>query len=194
MKPLLAFLLGAVLVLVAGGQQASSASPASKPEPSSELAEHYRLMAEQEKFQKRFIAMLPSLRIDRLYYLDPMANPADAPGKGFHNVPVVMEGNSQLPEKANQELVVSLRKIIESAPEYAAVCFDPHHAAVLTNGAERFDVVVCFECGNYRIFSPEGNWLLAGSFDVGEEEVWDAAFREGGMTRPARDASIELNE
>lgn len=183
------FLLGAALVLVACGQQASIASPTAKPEPSPELEEHYRLMAEQAKFQKRFMAVLPSLRIDRLYYLDPMANPAYAPGKEFHNVAVAMESNSPLPEKVNQELLVSLRKIIESTPEYAAACCDPHHAAVLTNGAERFDVVVCFECGNYRIFSPDGNWLLAGSFDVGGEELWDAAFAEGGLTRPARDAS-----
>ncbi len=163
---------------------------ASAPKPvDPKLAEHYRLMAEQAKFKKKFLAALPNLQVDRLYYIDPMAGRGTVSAdKEIQGYSVVSQAKVSRTQSSSSILQDSLRKIIKSSPDYGAACFDPHHVVTLSDGNEQFDAVVCFDCGNYRIFSPSGDWLLAGSFDVGEESKWDQAFATAGLKREPHDA------
>src|SRR5690606_30040799 len=133
---------------------------------------------------------LPKMQVERLYYIDSMADQGTAPAKDqVQGYIVLSQAKASSTQSSSGALQDSLRKIIESSPEYAAACFDPHHVVTLSDGKEQFDAVVCFDCGNYRIFSPKGDWLLAGSFDVGEEPTWDKIFSAAGLERPPHDAN-----
>ncbi len=156
------------------------------------MAEHLRLMAEQAIFQKRFLAALPHLKVDRLYYIGMDAQRESTPESNqIQGYAILAQAKVSDRQSSLGVLQGSLLKIIESQPEYAAACFDPHHVLVLSDGKEEFHVIICFDCGNYRIFSPKGDWLLAGSFNVGEEQVWDRAFAEAGLTRPASEEGTQ---
>lgn len=67
----------------------------------------------------------------------------------------------------------------------APMCaFQPRHALTLSDGTHRYDVLVCFACGQYEIYE-QGELLHADDFTTTKDEDWDTAFQLAGLRQPA---------
>jgi hypothetical protein len=88
---------------------------------------------------------------------------------------------------AQNVLKVGLRDILKSEIPVGGptlMCgFIPHHGLVLTDGKQRFDVLICFECGEYQIFVSEEQ-ILSDHFTLATRAVWDRAYAAAGLIQP----------
>jgi hypothetical protein len=73
-----------------------------------------------------------------------------------------------------------MRVIVDSPTDSMAACFEPHHGMTLADGKRTFDVVLCFKCSRYIVYTPDGKVAWGGSFTTARTEfpVWDRIFRE----------------
>jgi hypothetical protein len=154
-----------------------------------DAAEDWRLadarrQAAREDFGKRLL----TLKTTRLFRIDPVDGyPLVAEGGArwllprFHGWGAAA---SAAPADANSEAAIShsLARIVSAHKEGQDACFSPHHGLTLTNGRERFDVLLCFECSQYIVFTPEGQTVFSDSFNARyEKETWERVFRAAGL-------------
>ncbi len=146
------------------------------------LVQHELAMAKQDAFRKRFLADLPSMRVERMHYIDPSVDQEMESADRIHGYRVTGQA-APADASAATALKEGLREIVASRPKYAAACFDPHHALTLSDRGDRYHVLVCFDCGNFLILSGDGAVLLSESFGGIEERTWDGIFAGAGLKR-----------
>lgn len=185
------FLCGCLtaLALLTGMLPALAADPAREQEMRVLFEQVDRTHAERlAKDEQRFIDYLPALTIERLYLLMPERNPGDVPGAAlFRDWVIAAEGDPLPSVLAQNVLKVGLRDILRSGNRVggpASMCgFVPHHGLTLTDGKQRFDVLICFQCGEYQILAGEEQ-LLSDAFGPVSREVWDRAYAAAGLRHP----------
>jgi hypothetical protein len=133
------------------------------------------------KNKDAFPVVLDQLRVTRIRGLDPFATWNDPPPgvPRFHKW--VVTWSAPLKESAaSSALTRSMRVIVDSPSESMAACFEPHHGATLSDGKHTFDVVMCFDCSRYVVYTPDGRLAWGGSFTTAQTEklVWDRIFRD----------------
>ena len=99
----------------------------------------------------------------------------------FHDWVVVA---AAAPSNAPSEAAISqsLARIVSTHDNGVAACFDPHHGLTLTDGNSSFDLVLCFECWRYIVYTSDGVLLYADSFTArGESEKWEQVFTYAGL-------------
>jgi len=143
-----------------------------------------RRQAARESFSK----LLPRPKTTRLFRIDPIDGyPFATEGRTksqkprFHDWGVVA---SAAPSDANSEAIIShsLGKIVAAHKEGQDACFSPHHGLTLTDGSKRFDVLLCFECSQYIVFTSDGARLFFDSFNArSEKETFEQVFRAAGL-------------
>jgi hypothetical protein len=99
------------------------------------------------------------------------------PGKGETLTPkvkgrlqdckVLREGDVTEPEE-RKRLVDEIRVAIETGA--ASACFDPRHGVRAEHNGKRVELLICFECNNYRGASEEDSF--AGAFSSSAEELF----------------------
>ena len=155
------------------------------------IAEWARKSEQQDASLQRFRALLPSLQVDRVYYIGLNENGTDwkKPDR-FHRYRVISSSNS-LPPDSSGDLKSSFGRMLDTQPDSQAGCFIPHHAVSLSRGDETFDVLVCFNCNNYEVRSPTGDF--GGPFSADERATWDKIFATAGLSMPveARDPDLD---
>ena len=134
----------------------------------------------REQDSEAFPLVLDQLSVSELIVLDPSATWADPPSKKpqFHKWVVAARG-SPATVASGRSLVLSMRTIVDHPDDFAAACFEPHHAVVLIDGRRRFDVVLCFKCSQYKVYDAKGKLVWGGSFTTvrsKEEARWNAVF------------------
>ena len=87
---------------------------------------------------------------------------------------------------SGEELVNSLRAMVDSRKDSVAACFEPRHGAVLSDGRLTFDVVLCLKCSRYIVYTPDGKIAWGGSFATGKNEapVWQRVFDSADFSTP----------
>jgi hypothetical protein len=156
---------------------------------SADAADDWKVVEAQNRAaQEKFREQLPTLKTSRLFRIDPSASRRGAPSQSprFHDWVVVA---SAAPSDTNSEATISrsLAAIVSSHDDGVAACFDPHHGLTLTNGKESVDVLLCFECSRYIVFTPDGTVVFAASFATRrEKETWGQVFRTAGLSDSAR--------
>jgi hypothetical protein len=133
------------------------------------------------KNKEAFPVVLDHLRVTRIRGLDPFATWNDPPPKApqFHKWVVIWSARPK-DAAASAALTRSMRVIVDSPSDSMAACFEPHHGATLTDGKHTFDVVLCFKCSRYVVYTPDGKLAWGGSFTTAQTEVlvWDRIFRD----------------
>lgn len=140
---------------------------------------------ENRTTRARLLAELPRWKPIRFYSLDPVASrKRSIESRGhFHDWVVVAEAAPR-DVSSGTAIVGSLRKILETPSNGVAACFDPHHAVRFTDGTRTFDLVICFECFRYYLYSSDGSLILGDSFEaLRQERKWDRAFNAAGIAR-----------
>jgi hypothetical protein len=138
------------------------------------------LEAANRAARQKFSEQLPNLKTTRLFRVDPGATRHGVESKlpRFHDWAVIA---SAVPSDALSEATISqsLARIVASHDNGVAACFDPHHGLTLTDGIASFDVLLCFECWRYVVYTSDGTVLYADSFTtLGQKEKWEQAFTE----------------
>ena len=133
--------------------------------------------------RQQFSEKLPKLKTTRLFRIDPGATRSDAHPKllRFHEWVVVA---SAAPSDASSEAKItrSLASIVASHDDGVAACFDPHHGLTLTDGRSTYDVLLCFECRRYIVYTSDGAVMYADSFKTrGEKKKWERVFNDAGL-------------
>lgn|GEM_PF-6704732 len=165
---------GAQLMTVCRGQPVDPVELDRQRRASTEMARRH------ETARRLLDAAIPNLRLERIYYLS---------GQGgtqiptFNGYPIASEA---VPSPGMGKSIRSdLRRIVRQSPDSAAACFFPHHGlrfADIASG-ERYDVLVCFDCGNYRVIAPGEAGSFGDAFRGVDEGAWDALFRASGIAR-----------
>ena|SRR3990167_3578475 len=148
-----------------------------------EIAEWVRETKQAEESRTLFRARLARLRVDRVYYIDVGPAPAGGPKPTKLHRYRVISASDSLPPSASNDLKSSLGRMLDTSPEFQAMCFIPHHAVSMTDGTDTFDVLVCFNCNNYEVRSSVGNF--GGAFSADERATWDRIFASGGLALPS---------
>jgi hypothetical protein len=161
---------------------------------SAEVAEDWQVVeARRQAARERFIEQLPTLKTTRLFRIDPIDGYPGATGNGaksqmprFHGWGVVA---SAAPSDANSEATISqsLAKIVSAHTEGQYACFSPHHGLTLTNGGESYDVLLCFDCSQYIVFTLDSAIVFLDSFNArSEKETWEQVFRAADLPESKR--------
>jgi hypothetical protein len=134
----------------------------------------------RERASEAFPLVLEQLTVSELIILDPFATWADPPPNKpqFHKWVVASRG-SPATVASGRSLILSMRAIVDHPDDFASACFEPHHAAVLTAGSQRVDIVTCFKCSQYKVYDAKGRLVWGGSFTTvsrKEEARWNAVF------------------
>jgi hypothetical protein len=87
---------------------------------------------------------------------------------------------------SGEDLVRSLRAMVDSPQDGVAACFEPNHGLVLSDGRLTFDVVLCLKCSRYIVYTPDGKIAWGGSFSTGKNEapVWKRIFDSAEFSSP----------
>ena len=144
--------------------------------------------ARRQAARETFSRQLPTLKPTRLFRIDPIDGyPVVAEGgltwrlPRFHGWGVAA---SAAPSDANAEAAISrsLSKIVSAHKDGQDACFSPHHGVTLTNGRESFDVLLCFDCSQYVVYTLDGTTVFADSFNARQEmKTWEQVFRASGL-------------
>lgn len=108
----------------------------------------------------------------RLYSINPDHGCTDAPGtQTFHRWPVLGE-TMVASAKQREELSGILQHGLSRwTGKNMASCFSPRHALRATDGANTYDLLICFECGRLIYYPPNGKsqylvvWTEPGAFN-----------------------------
>jgi hypothetical protein len=126
-----------------------------------------------------FPVVLEHLKVRRLLALSPTKPENDPPLSAvtFHEW---MVNSSAVPRDAasGEDIVRSMLAIVDSPNDSVAACFEPHHGVVFTDGHHTFDVVLCFKCSRYIVYTPDGKIAWGGSFSNARSEAptWNRVF------------------
>lgn len=129
----------------------------------------------------RLLLRLEMLEPTNVYRLDGGPKPAPRGAAAqFHGAPVLAAGT--FAEKSSRkQFIASLRRVLESGHGGQPACFFPRHGVTLIDGANRYDIVMCFECNRFDVYDGEGNGLYSSGFAAREGEIWDALFSNAGL-------------
>ena len=162
----------------------ASACPMPHAEPSA-VTDQDKILAMVEQITARreqdFIARLPALKVESLYILDPSAKIGEDT-QVFHDWAIAAEGGPLPSDLAQDALKIALRDLVLSGADGEAMCFNPRHAMVMSDGTHRYDILVCFECSKYEIHTAAG-LPVSDSFSLRTEATWDRAFGAAGLRR-----------
>ena len=170
-------------VAIADGVQLMTVCKGEPPD-SAELERLRRLSEESlrrhEIAKSRFDAAIPHLRLERIYYLSETTN-TDVPV--FNGFPVASETHPS--SGMGKAIRADLRKIVRHSPDSAAACFFPHHGLRFVDGRDgaRYDVLMCFDCGNYRVVTSDEGGSFGDAFHGINEQAWDDLFHASGIVR-----------
>jgi hypothetical protein len=87
-----------------------------------------------------------------LYSLEPWEEPAPTEAT-LHGFKII--GQMDLDRGLKKTVIARFKKAISSRTEPIALCFDPRHALRVTSGAESYDLLLCYACGQLEIFSAD---------------------------------------
>lgn len=141
------------------------------------------LRTQQGSKKLLFIARLPALRVERIIYLQPwIPEPGARTLEGWQ---IAAERAVSPPPDEQQRLLARVGELFRASQAWAPMCgFQPRHALTLSDATHRYDVLVCFMCGEYEIYE-DGELLFGGDFTTTKAEDWDAAFQLAGLRQPA---------
>jgi hypothetical protein len=126
-----------------------------------------------------FPVVLAHLKVRRLLALSPI-KPENEPPPSVVTFHEWVVNSSAVPrDAASGALIVrSMLAIVDSPRDAMAACFEPHHGVVLSDGRHTFDVVLCFKCSRYIVYTPDGKIAWGGSFDNARSEAptWNRVF------------------
>jgi hypothetical protein len=74
-----------------------------------------------------------------------------AKGELFHHQPVLGKIEITDPEK-RRAVVSAVKEAARTKPDLALKCFTPRHAIRFIKGGETVEMLICFQCGNYKTF------------------------------------------
>jgi len=162
----------AVLALIASLFVAACSSGEDRP------AKDWSALA--AKAPDAFPVVLDRMKVVAVYRLNPFATwndpPPDTPM--FHEWVI---GRSGVPDaEYGEALTRSMRALVDEPRlgDGVPACFEPYHGVRFSDGRLTFDVVLCFKCIQYRVYSPEGKPLWGGQFvnKTREHLVWGEVF------------------
>jgi hypothetical protein len=126
-----------------------------------------------------FPLVLERLKVRRLLALNP-TKPERVPPSTVATFHDWVVNASAVPRDAAsaEALVRSMLSIVDSPQDGAAACFEPHHGLVLADEHQTFDVVLCFKCSRYVVYTPDGKIAWGGSFANARSEapIWERVF------------------
>jgi hypothetical protein len=133
--------------------------------------------------RQKFSDQLPKLKTTSLLRIDPGATRRGVQSTlpRFHGWVVVA---SAPPSNALAESTISrsFARIVKSHDDGVAACFEPRHGLTLTDGNASFDVLLCFECWRYVVYTSDGSVMYADSFaNRDEKEKWEQVFIDAGL-------------
>jgi hypothetical protein len=105
--------------------------------------------------------------------------PEQKKGEVLHGYPVL--GKVEITEpKQRRELLSAMKRAVGN--DNPANCFIPRHAIRSIKGGETVDVVICFECGNYRAYR-QGERAYGGTPGVkpSAQPRFDKILRDAGV-------------
>jgi hypothetical protein len=163
----------------------SNGARAALPEGTATPAVRDATSAPRMNRKEQLSAIVAELRIERILYLDPMERKTD--DNLLHGWQIAGATSAPLPEAAEQALKSRLLQLIapqQSSGEGVSYCaFAPRHAVTLSDDIRRFDVLVCFACGEYEIYE-DGTLWLEGGFSTNPAADWERAFEAAGLSEP----------
>jgi hypothetical protein len=130
-----------------------------------------------------------------LYSLEPFTNPdtyemdqdPNGPGERLHGWRVL--GKTTVADAATRGAVLTALKEAMERKGMDAKCHYPRHAIRWQHYGKTFDLLICFECGNYQIYRDgqrtPGSPPISGS----AESAFDNALKQAGIPlakKPAR--------
>lgn len=138
--------------------------------------------------RREFGERLPKLKVTKLFRIDPSATRRNAPSSAsrFHDW-IVVASAAPSDDPSATTISRSLASIVASHDSGVAACFDPHHGLTLSDGGTSFDVLLCFECSRYIVYTSGGAVMYADSFTAhAEKETWEQVFASAGLAGQRR--------
>src|SRR5262249_29647323 len=96
--------------------------------------------------------LLQSAEKATLYSLEPWEDPAPTEDT-LHGFKII--GRTDLDSGLAKRVIATFKEAISSSRDPVAGCFDPRHALRVTSGAESYDLLLCYACGQLEIFSAD---------------------------------------
>jgi len=126
-------------------------------------------------------ASLAALRSDSeavFYSIEPW--PDDDPMKGFHGHEIV--GQKRVDDTDIRESFADFIATSTHGAWDRAACFDPRHAFRARGSDGVYDFLLCFQCGQAVVYSPDGRreWVLI----VGKPDLLNDYLRQHSIPRP----------
>ena len=133
------------------------------------------------KLPESALKVLQSATEFELYSID-FAH-TDKEKTGFHNMKVA--GKTTVKDAdTRKKLVSALAKGAEENDGTVANCFNPRHGIRATHDGKTVDLVICFECAQFKLYEgkdAEPKTLLIGK---GPEPAFDKVLRDAGVPKP----------
>src|SRR5688500_13118331 len=123
-----------------------------------------------------FPVVLEHLKVRRILALSPTKPERVLPPSvvTFHEWVV---NDSAVPRDAasGEAVVRSMLAIVDAPKDGVTACFEPHHGVVLADEHHTFDVVLCFKCSRYVVYTTDGKIAWGGSFADARSEapIWE---------------------
>jgi hypothetical protein len=135
--------------------------------------------------KEEFLALVPELSIDLLIYIDP--HERSPQGELLHGWQIVGEKSAPLSAESEEALKSHLSDLLTTGPSHGSAvsycAFSPRQALSLSNGVRQFDVLICFQCGEYEVYE-DGKLWFGGGFATYPFEQWKSGFAAAGLAEP----------
>ena len=111
-----------------------------------------------------------------LYSLEPWEEPAPTENK-LHGFKIL--GQMDLDPGLAKTVGTQFREAIARGTGAVTACFDPRHALSVTSGGARYDLLLCYGCGQLEIFSADrmiADLSAGGTAEKLNAQVTDSAY------------------
>jgi hypothetical protein len=101
-------------------------------------------------------------------------------GETFHGCPVLGKVDISDPAK-RKAIIAAVEADIRNIPSGAAACFWPHHAVRAKNGDKSVDLLICFHCSNFQVYS-EDIRTAGGPMTTASQSLLNQYLAEAGVS------------